>query len=57
MCGFKHSNTAARFCRVYDEVRSFLRPQKRHNQRLALTQRRRIHQERVAQLMGLMAAA
>jgi putative transposase len=57
MCGFKRGVTAAHFCRVYDEVRSFLRPQKRRNKRLALTQRRRIHQERFAQLMRLMAAA
>jgi putative transposase len=56
-CGFRHGDTAARFCRAYDEGRSVLWPQKRRNRLLALTQRRRIHQERCAQVMGLMAAA
>jgi putative transposase len=40
MGGFKHGRTAARFCRVFDEVRDFLRPQSRRNQPLSLAQRR-----------------
>jgi putative transposase len=57
MGGFKHGTTAARFCRLFDEVRAFLRPQSHHNQSLSLKQRRAIHQERFAQLMSLTAAA
>jgi hypothetical protein len=49
--------TAARFCRLFDEIRGFFRPQSRHNQHLSLTQRRRIHRDRFAQLMGMMVAA
>ena len=57
LCGGKHGIPAARFCRVSDEGRSFRRPQKRHHQLLALTQRRGIQPERGAQWLGLMAAA
>src|SRR5688500_1491254 len=32
MGGFKLGTTAARFCRLFDEVRAFLRPQSRRNQ-------------------------
>ena len=49
--------TAARFCRVFDEVRAFLRPQSRHNQGLSLKQRRDIYQERFTHVMEMMAAA
>jgi putative transposase len=55
--GLKTFHTAAQFCRVFDEVRAFLRPQSRRNQWLSLAQRRTLHQERFAQLMGMMAAA
>ena len=55
MGGFKRGTTAARFCRLFDEVRAFLRPQAHRNQSLSLAQRRAIHQERCTQLMGLMA--
>jgi putative transposase len=57
MGGFKHGHTAARFCRVFDEVRAFLRPQSQRNQPLSLAQRRCIRRDRFAQLMGMMAAA
>jgi putative transposase len=57
MCGFKRDTTAARFCRLFDEVRAFLRPQSHRNQPLSLKQRRATHQERFAQLMSLMATA
>ena len=57
MGGFKQGNTAARFCRVFDEVRAFLRPQSQRNQLLSLAQRRHIHRERFAQLVGMMGAA
>lgn len=55
--GLKTFVTAARFCRLFDEIRAFLRPQSRHNQRLSLHQRRRIHREQFTRLMGIMAAA
>jgi putative transposase len=57
MGGFKPRHTAARFCRVFDEVRAFLRPQSERNQPLSLAQRRCIHRARFAQLMGMIAAA
>lgn len=56
-CGLKTFATAARFCRVFDEIRAFLRPQAHRNQPLTLEQRRRIHRERFAHLMGTIAAA
>jgi putative transposase len=57
MCGFKTFGTAARFCCFFDEIRGFFQPQSRHNQRLSLTERRRIHRNQFAQLMGMMVAA
>jgi putative transposase len=57
MGGFKTFPTAARFCRLFDEIRGFFRPQSHRNQSLSLKQRRAVHQERFAQLMSLMAAA
>jgi putative transposase len=55
--GFKTFTTATRFCCLFDEIRAFLRPQSHRNQGLSLHQRRCIHQDRFAQLMGMMAAA
>jgi putative transposase len=55
--GLKTLTTAACFCRLFDELRAFLRPQSYRNQPLTLAQRRCIHRERSAQLMGIMAAA
>jgi putative transposase len=57
MGGFKHGITAARFCRLFDEARAFLRPLSYRNQPLSLQQRRATHQEQFAQLMSLMATA
>ena len=57
MGGFKHGHTAARFCRAFDEVRAFLRPQSQRNQPLSLAQRRDIHRDRFGQLMEILAAA
>jgi putative transposase len=56
MSGFKQGESAARFCRLFDEIRAFLRPQSRRNQTVSLQQRRDLHQDRFAQLIGLMAA-
>lgn len=55
--GFKTFATAARFCRLFDEIRASVRPQSRHNQRLSLHQRRRIHREQFTRWMEIMAAA
>jgi putative transposase len=57
MCGFKTFNTATHCCRVFDEIRNFLRPQAHRNQCLTLQQRRIIHRARFAHLMGILAAA
>jgi hypothetical protein len=40
--------TAARFYCFLDEIRAFFQPQSRHNQRLSLTERRDIRQDRFA---------
>ena len=55
--GLRTFRTAAQFCRVFDELRAFLRPQSCHNQQLSLAQRRAVHQERFTQVMGILAAA
>jgi putative transposase len=55
--GLKTFATASRFCRLFDEIRAFLRPQLRRNQPLSLAQRRDIHRVRFANLMGMIAAA
>jgi putative transposase len=55
--GLKTFATAACFCRLFDELRAFLRPRSYRNQPLTLAQRRCIHRERFTQLMGIMAAA
>jgi putative transposase len=55
--GLNTFGTAARFCRLFDEIRALFRPQLHRNQSLTLAQRRDIHQERCAHLMGTMAAA
>jgi transposase-like protein len=57
MGGFKRGTTAACFCRLFDEVRAFLRPQSHRNQSLTLAQRRAVHQERFGHLMSLMPTA
>jgi putative transposase len=48
MCGLNTFATVARFCRVFGEIRAFLRPQSHRNQSLTLAQRRCIHRERFA---------
>jgi putative transposase len=57
MGGFKQGHTAACFCRAFDEVRAFLRPQSQRNQPLSLAQRRDIHRDRFGQLMEILVAA
>jgi putative transposase len=55
--GLKTFSTAARFCRLFDEIRAFLRPHSHRHQRLTLEQRRGIHRERFAHVMGMITAA
>jgi putative transposase len=56
-CGLKTFATASRFCRLFDEIRAFLRPQSHRNQFLTLEQRRRIHREQFARVIAMIAAA
>jgi putative transposase len=56
MCGPNTFTTAVCFCRLFDEIRALFRPQSHHNQCLSLHQRRCIHRDRFAQVMGMMAA-
>ena len=57
MGGFKSFPTAARFCRLFDEICAVCRPPSHRNQCLSLRQRQCLHQDRCAQLMSIMAAA
>jgi putative transposase len=57
MGGSKADATAVHFCGLFDEVRSFLRPQSGRTQPRSLARRRDIHQARFIELMELMAAA
>ena len=56
MLGFKVFDSAARFCRVYDELRYFLRSITTHNQKVSLFLRRVMHARRVSVLMKLLEA-
>jgi transposase-like protein len=55
--GLKTFDTAACFCRLFDEVHAFLRPQSPRNQSLTLKHHRAMHRDRFIQLMGMVAAA
>ena len=57
MCGLKTVITAERFCRLFDEIRAFLRLQSQRNQSLSLVLRRDIHQKRFTYLLEMLAAA
>ena len=57
MHGFKNFNAAHRFCRAFDEVRSFLRPATYINQTISLARRRVTHVQRVAALRDLISVA
>jgi transposase-like protein len=56
MLGFKVFDSAARFCRAYDELRNFLRPVTQHNQKVSLARRRVMHSRRISVLMNLLEA-
>jgi len=55
MCGFKNFMSAARFCRVYDEVRQFFRTRSQRNEAVALAWRRTLHVGRMRILMSTLA--
>jgi putative transposase len=57
MGGFKSVEAAKRFCRVYDEVRNFLRPRSCRNERISLAQRRLLYTARTRVLLTSLAAA
>jgi transposase-like protein len=57
MGGFKSVESAPRFCRVYDEVRNFLRPRSRRNEVVSLAQRWVLSTARPRVLLTSLAAA
>jgi putative transposase len=57
MGGFKSVKSARRFCRIYDEVRNFLRPRSRRNEVVSLAQRRLLYTARTRVLLTSLAAA
>ena len=57
MCGFKNFVSAGRFCRVYDEVRLFLRTRCRRNEVVSLGWQRTQHAGRICILMTTLAFA
>jgi putative transposase len=56
MCGSKSIVSAARFCRVYDEVRHFFRARSRRNEVMSLAWQRARHLGRLRVLMTTLAA-
>ena len=57
MCGFKSFVSAARFCRIYEEARHFLRAHSRRNETLSLAWQRTLHVGRMRVLMATLAVA
>ena len=57
MRGFKCLGSAARFCRAYDELRSFLRPRSRYNQHVPAAHRRSFLFDRAATVLAILEAA
>jgi transposase-like protein len=57
MRGFKSFASAGRFCRSYDELRDFLRPNTRHNQHVSASRRRLIHLRRATSALAILEAA
>jgi len=57
MGGFKSVESAQRFCRVYDEVRNFLRPRSRRNESVSLARRRLLYTARSCVLLTSLAVA
>ena len=57
MRGFKSFASAERFCRSYDELRDFLRPNTRHNQHVPASHRRLLHLRRASSVLAILEAA
>jgi putative transposase len=57
MGGFKRFVSAARFCRVYEEVRHFLRARSRRNEAVSLAWQRTVHVGRMRVLVATLALA
>ncbi len=57
MRGFKCPRSAARFCRAYDELRTFLRPRSRHHQHVPADCRRLLHLWRTVTVLAILEAA
>ena len=57
MRGFKSFDSARRFCRSFEELRSFLRLQTRHKQSVSAKRRRLLHHRRVTTALGILEAA
>lgn len=57
MCGFKSFMSAERFCRIYEEVRHFLRACSRWNETISLAWQRTLHVDRMRVLMASLALA
>jgi transposase-like protein len=57
MRGFGSVVSAGRFCRGYDELRSFLRARTRCHQHVPADRRRLIHLRRTVTVLAIMAAA
>ena len=57
MCGFKSFVSTARFCRIYEEVRNFLRTRSRRNEAVSLAWQRALHVARMRILMATLAVA
>src|SRR5215213_4520401 len=57
MRGFKCPRSAARFCRAYDELRSFLRPRSRPHQHVPADRRRLLHLRRTATVLAILQVA
>jgi len=55
--GFGNVESAARFCRAFDEVRNYLRPRHTMGESVSLAEQRRLFCERLASLQTLMVAA
>jgi putative transposase len=55
MCGFKSFMSAARFCRVYDEVRNFFRARAQRNEGVSLAWQRALHLGRMRVVMTTLA--
>ena len=57
MRGFKEFGAADRFCRGYDELRSFLCPRTRHNPHVPANRRRLLHLRRASAALSILQAA